>query len=411
MGVHKKCVLACCAIATFIVLCHYQQFWNRRYVAPKKPTQIKTHVVHEKFNRWKRLLANRTYSYSKVLQSPVKPFSKLKTLRKGSGSPSRIDLHIGNSSIDIMRINRTCFFFENGSVYKPVPWDKEVLKIQHCSRRLPDAIIFGVRQCGTSELDFYLRTHPDVAFTESEEMHFFGSPKERKGMDWYRSQMMMSKASQVTMEKTPKYFIRPDVPKTLYEVLGGSTKLLLVLRDPVERAIYDFLQLQLLWSQKGSDLMNRWAYFNGSLDDYYFLLNSSFETTVLKPSGEVRQENAVVYIGCYAFFLERWLKYFPPSQIFIVDHKQLKDNPVSVLMGSEKFLGISPYFSADRVYFNEEKQLHCLSSPFNHCADVTLGRVLPEVDQPVIKKLKDFYRPYNEKLCYLFPQTCKFSWM
>ncbi|XP_071832198.1 heparan sulfate glucosamine 3-O-sulfotransferase 1-like [Apostichopus japonicus] len=411
MAVQKRYILACCVVLCLIVLCHYQRFWGQKYTIPIKQG-IKKPVVHDNFNRWKRLLANRSYAYSSVIvANNARPYQRLKTVKKESGLPARIDLHVGNLSVNSSNINRTCFFFENGNVYKPVPWDKEVLKTRHCSRRLPDAIIFGTRQCGASKLDFYLRTHPDIAFTAREEMHFFGSPKETRGIDWYRNQMMLSKANQVTMEKTPKYFVRPTVPKKLRDNLGVRTKLVLVLRDPVERAMYDFLQLRLLWDEKGTELMDRWADFNGTLDNYYFLLNSSFETTVLRSSGQVRQENALVYIGCYSYFLDRWLKYFPPSQILIVDHEELERDPVPVLKRTEKFLRVSQYFTEDKMYLNPEKQLHCLSSPFNHCADENQGRVLPEVDKAVVQKLREFYKPYNQKLCQTFPQTCRFSWM
>lgn len=408
----KKYIIACCVIASLIFLIHYQSFGNKGH----PPVQIQKKVVkipgkHHQFDRWKRLLANRTYTYSQTVVFEPKLQPKSRTYEKSPNMPLHISLQVGNSSINSSHINRTCFYFENGNAYKPVPWDKDTLRDLHCSRRLPDAVIFGTRQGGTSKLGFYLRTHPDIAFSEREEMHFFGSPKERRGIDWYRSQMMQSRANQTTMESTPKYFVRPLVAKQLYEVLGATTKLLLVIQDPVKRAMFDFIQLQEVWHDKGTELMDRWAYFNGTLDDYYFLLNSSFETTVLKSSGEVRKENAIVYLGCYSFFLKRWLKYFPVSQIHIINLDDLQYDPIKTLNRVEKFLHISHYFDEDKLHYDSSKKLHCLTSPFNHCADENQGRVLPQVDEAVIQKLRDYYRSFNSELCQLVPQTCNFSWI
>jgi len=46
---------------------------------------------------------------------------------------------------------------------------------------------------------------------------------------------------QVTMEKTPSYFVTKEVPERVYK-MNPSIKLLVVVRDPVTRAISDYTQ-------------------------------------------------------------------------------------------------------------------------------------------------------------------------
>lgn len=53
------------------------------------------------------------------------------------------------------------------------------------AKRLPGAIIVGVKKCGTRALLEYLKLHPDVR-TAGQEVHFFDIHYDR-GLDWYRS--------------------------------------------------------------------------------------------------------------------------------------------------------------------------------------------------------------------------------
>jgi len=46
---------------------------------------------------------------------------------------------------------------------------------------------------------------------------------------------------QVTMEKTPSYFVTKEVPERVFK-MNPSVKLLIVVRDPVSRAISDYTQ-------------------------------------------------------------------------------------------------------------------------------------------------------------------------
>ena len=51
-------------------------------------------------------------------------------------------------------------------------------------RRLPQAIIIGVKKGGTRALLEFLKEHPDVR-APSQEVHFFDRHYDR-GLDWYR---------------------------------------------------------------------------------------------------------------------------------------------------------------------------------------------------------------------------------
>jgi [heparan sulfate]-glucosamine 3-sulfotransferase 5 len=79
------------------------------------------------------------------------------------------------------------------------------------SRRLPQAIIIGVRKCGTRALLEMLALHPRVQKAAGE-VHFFDRDDNyRRGLDWYRRKMPHSFKGQITIEKSPSYFVTPEV--------------------------------------------------------------------------------------------------------------------------------------------------------------------------------------------------------
>jgi [heparan sulfate]-glucosamine 3-sulfotransferase 3 len=58
----------------------------------------------------------------------------------------------------------------------------QVLPIKH----LPQAIVIGVKKCGTRALLKFISTHSNVAASSSE-IHFFDSSTNfQHGLDWYR---------------------------------------------------------------------------------------------------------------------------------------------------------------------------------------------------------------------------------
>lgn len=74
-----------------------------------------------------------------------------------------------------------------------------------------------------------------------------------------------TKDGQITMEKTPSYFITREVPKRVYN-MDPKTKLLLVVRDPVTRAVSDYTQAitKLMTAKRFEEL----AFVNGSRGEH-----------------------------------------------------------------------------------------------------------------------------------------------
>ena len=109
-------------------------------------------------------------------------------------------------------------------------------------QRLPHAIVIGVRKAGTRALLNYLSAHPDIRVAPSE-CHFFADDANyRQGLDFYRRQMPYSTPQQLTLEKTPNYFQKGAVAAERIRAMNSSVRLLVVVREPVTRAVSDYVQ-------------------------------------------------------------------------------------------------------------------------------------------------------------------------
>lgn len=72
------------------------------------------------------------------------------------------------------------------------------------------------------------------------EVHYFDNHF-NLGQEWYRSKMPLTTINQLTMEKTASYFHASGVPERIH-AMNTSIKLILVCREPVNRAMSEYIQ-------------------------------------------------------------------------------------------------------------------------------------------------------------------------
>ncbi|KAI8128109.1 hypothetical protein FF38_04871 [Lucilia cuprina] len=244
-------------------------------------------------------------------------------------------------------------------------------------RHLPDTLIIGVKKSGTRALLEFIRLHPDVRAAGCE-VHFFDRHYQ-KGLHWYRHHMPYTIEGQITMEKTPSYFVTKEVPLRVHH-MNANTKLLVVVRDPVTRAISDYTQA----ASKKTDMkrFEELAFVNGS----YAVVDTNW--------GPVK-------IGVYARYLEKWLQFFQLSQLLFISGERLIMDPAYEIGRVQDFLGLKRVVTEKHFYFNSTKGFPCLfksearSTP--HCLGKTKGRNHPHIETAAIERLRDFYRPFNNK--------------
>ncbi|XP_061205066.1 heparan sulfate glucosamine 3-O-sulfotransferase 4 [Neopsephotus bourkii] len=242
-------------------------------------------------------------------------------------------------------------------------------------KRLPQALIIGVKKGGTRALLEAIRAHPDVRAVGTEP-HFFDRNYE-KGLEWYRNVMPKTLDGQITMEKTPSYFVTNEAPRRIHS-MAKDTKLIVVVRNPVTRAISDYTQT--LSKKPEIPTFEVLAFKNRTLG----LIDASW---------------SAIRIGIYALHLENWLQYFPLSQILFVSGERLITDPAGEMAKVQDFLGLKRVVTEKHFYFNKTKGFPCLKKPEDssapRCLGKSKGRTHPKIDPDVIHRLRKFYKPFN----------------
>jgi len=199
---------------------------------------------------------------------------------------------------------------------------------------------------------------------------------------------------QLTIEKTPSYFVTVGVAQRVHNMsrdhMSRDIRLLVVVRDPVSRALSDYAQS----ASKRPDV--------ASFESLAFL--TSWNGSVVDAAwGPIR-------LGLYARYVAPWLNYFTPEQILFVRGERLVTDPASEMASVQRFLGLRPFISSRNFYFNATKGFPCLRSlaGTSRCLGDSKGRRHPSVDEHALRRLRQFYRPHN----ILFYQMTgiDFSW-
>uniref|UniRef100_A0AAY5KGI4 Sulfotransferase n=1 Tax=Esox lucius TaxID=8010 RepID=A0AAY5KGI4_ESOLU len=256
------------------------------------------------------------------------------------------------------------------------------------SKKFPQTIIIGVKKGGTRALLEFLRIHPDVRAVGAEP-HFFDRFYD-KGLEWYRNLMPRTLEGQITMEKTPSYFVTKEAPRRLFD-LSRHIKLIVVVRDPVTRAVSDYTQT--LSKQPGLPSFQSLTFRNSTTG----LIDTSW---------------SAVRIGIYAKHLENWLQYFPLSRFLFVSGERLVTDPAGEMGRVQDFLGLKRVVTAKHFYFNQTKGFPCLKKPEGssrpRCLGKSKGRPHPQISPEVLLRLREFYRPFNMKFYQMTGQD--FGW-
>ncbi|XP_048187834.1 heparan sulfate glucosamine 3-O-sulfotransferase 4 [Perognathus longimembris pacificus] len=255
-------------------------------------------------------------------------------------------------------------------------------------KKLPQALIIGVKKGGTRALLEAIRVHPDVRAV-GVEPHFFDRNYE-KGLEWYRNVMPKTVEGQLTMEKTPSYFVTNEAPKRIHS-MAKDIKLIVVVRNPVTRAISDYTQT--LSKKPEIPTFEVLAFKNRTLG----LIDASW---------------SAIRIGIYALHLENWLQYFPLSQILFVSGERLIVDPAGEMAKVQDFLGLKRVVTEKHFYFNKTKGFPCLKKPEDssapRCLGKSKGRTHPRIDPDVIHRLRKFYKPFNRMFYQMTGQD--FQW-
>lgn len=270
-------------------------------------------------------------------------------------------------------------------------------RVPRMARRLPQALIVGVRKCGTRALLEMLNLHPRIQKAMGE-VHFFDRDENyAQGLDWYLSRMPYSFRGQITIEKSPSYFVTAEVPERI-RAMNASIKLMLIVREPVTRAISDYTQLR-------AHAATAATVSSATTPP----APRSFEQLAVLANGSVNEDYRALTVSAYHLFMHRWLEVFARDQMLVVNGDMLIEDPVPQLQRIERFLGLEPRIGYHNFYFNETKGFYCLrNDTTDKCLRESKGRKHPRVDPLVVTKLRRYFAEHNQKFYELVGED--FGW-
>lgn len=177
-------------------------------------------------------------------------------------------------------------------------------------------------------------------------------------------------------EKSATYFDGELVPKRVHALLPHA-KLITILISPAKRA-YSWYQHT---KTHGDVIANNYS--------FHQVITAS--DTAPKPLRDLR--NRCLNPGKYAQHLERWLTYFSPQSLHIIDGEELKSNPVEVMNELQKFLKITPFFNySEHLRFDPKKGFFCqvVSGDHTKCLGRSKGRQYPPMEEKSLKLLQRY---------------------
>ncbi len=110
--------------------------------------------------------------------------------------------------------------------------------------RLPNFAYIGPSKAGSTWLHEVLIRHPQVFMSPAKDIYFFDRYFDR-GLEWYASHFQEAGTThRVVGEVCQEYLSSPDAPERMRDCLGADLKLMLTVRDPVDRAFSCFLYMR-----------------------------------------------------------------------------------------------------------------------------------------------------------------------
>ncbi len=253
---------------------------------------------------------------------------------------------------------------------------------------MEQVIIAGPTRTGTTSLFRYFQQNQKFVASNIKETNFFITGDEENGsfaLDAYRKVFRDDREGNFFLEASPKYFLGGrEIAERIKENLGDA-KIIITLRDPVERFISLYVHI----------LTKRSMDRQFSFDDFV-RQNISYEK---KGSYELNDLDLLsFYEGCYADIFPEWIDCCGAENVKVIFFEEMAAD-TAPLMDIVQWLGLSGEdFSYDRFLhenkatFYKNKALHKVSMGLNDLLEPFFNR-----NQQLREKVRDVYYLLNGK--------------
>lgn len=202
---------------------------------------------------------------------------------------------------------------------------------------LPNFFIVGAPKAGTTSLYHYLNEHPDIFMADPKELNYFSGSEIRSQELYYKAYIVEdlpkykdhfsgSEKKIAVGEASVSYLFYKEVPGKIFELVPDA-KIVIILRDPVERAFSHYL-----------------------MDERLGYISIPFEDVVYRKKGHTGLElfyQQYLELGFYHDQVKRYLDTFGKNRVRIYFFNDLLNSPRSILEDLFKFLDVKENLNID----------------------------------------------------------------
>lgn len=223
------------------------------------------------------------------------------------------------------------------------------------ARALPDFVVLGGQRCGTTSLFKDLAAHPQVLRPGTVKGTDYYTLHSYRGLDWYRGHFPVRALARLRTRRTgaPQvfeactyYLFHPQAVGRMVADMP-DIKLVVMLRDPVERAFSHFKHEVARGFETVTD-------FEQALDLEPSRLEGEVERMAADPRYESihHRHHAYATRGQYAEQLERVFEHYPREQVHICQSESFFAEPDKEFARLTDFLGLERWQPASFDQFN-----------------------------------------------------------
>jgi len=265
--------------------------------------------------------------------------------------------------------------------------------------QMPNFLGIGAQKAGTTWLHEMLKQHPDIFLPKKyKELMFFDNQIifNKIGMEGYKHFFKGSQYYRAIGEITPGYLwsseiysneyeipeFRFKIPQRVKDALGPNVKLIVILRDPVKRAISAYLH------HINKNRIQNWQHI---LD--------------------VGKKHGIIHMGFYYEHLSKWLEYFNRDNFLIITYEWLFQDQ-SRIASVFNFLNVNSQFIPNQLetkynvslsYKEIKGEIYINTNSFQkhnnqNCQNNRYDRWLRIIDSSSIETLKEIYKEDVAKL-------------
>ena len=200
--------------------------------------------------------------------------------------------------------------------------------------RVPSFLTLGTQKGGTTTLHRLLAQHPEVFLPACKEVHYFSLHSQRD-LAWYADHFSDALPDQRCGDITPYYLFHPQAPTRIRSALPDA-RLLILLRDPVERALSHYFHA----CRHGFERLELEAALEAESDRL-----QGAEAALARAGGQhfSHQKHSYRARGHYERQIQAYRQQFPDHQILVLQSEQLFAQPEHCWAMVLAFLDLSPW--------------------------------------------------------------------